>query len=849
MGWDVEEETTEEVNHRAEVSNLLDNDGINTIEKISNNTDELARIYLNNSDITEDLNKHIDSTDLSKTIREVDKKATVKQQHPEQDEFLSKLLNNDGLDFSFSPTVDAERKKRYKVYTQIIELNYISQRILKAYSDNILIKNAQSKKFLNIGIREDKKLILNHMNRISDKFKDIAENISQHFGLHKRLKRDIDEALRDGDVFIELFDLGILDELNKEVSILTENTISYASNEFSAIQKTKSFDILSNTDTILVETTFHTKDGSQTKVQKKKIPILFETNYSRQFSEHDKLLYESEINSIKNKRKQREIKINNQQILNESTLTDTEFDTNAQIINESEKILDELSGVNLHKLDKRYLNLNESELEKLDTLTENLKKLDEAYSKDNTTSLKPIREDSSDNIWGFDLNQMFKTKEDNEEVFKISDIGKIETDCLDDIILHKHQPENVIIVEQGGIAYGYLIIDEIDSQTSTNYIDSFRKFTNGLLQQNVNEKSQTKAFMEEITKQTLDKVRTSIEYDKIRQGEYNGKKFFDNFSSNKEISKSLKIIIWNKLKSKTPFKFRFVSPDKIVHFAPDKGKYFPYGTSVIDPLVSPVKLYTLSIMATVVSRLSRASVIRKWTVDTGTEQRNGNEIIENLKNSIKNKSTNYNNLSNLENISNIITDYKDMATLTVNGKSTVDMEIMPMQDRGVNNQDSEEQKMDIVAAGGVPSIYLNIVDNADLREALVNLNISFANNIISKQMDFEQSINHLTSCVFKIILQKNGYRNDFYFSNYCEMTLNAPLVLQIQSDEALITVVSNIIDLLSRAQILISPRDLFKRYLPTMDWDTIIKDGERFASELGKEALKNKNSQNEGGMF
>ena len=244
-------------------------------------------------------------------------------------------------------------------------------------------------------------------------------------------------------------------------------------------------------------------------------------------------------------------------------------------------------------------------------------------------------------------------------------------------------------------------------------------------------------------------------------------------------------------------------------------------------------------MSSVVSRLSRAAVMRKWTIETGGK-RNHKEIVDKTKAELKSKSISYDKINSIQNISEIVTDFRDMATISINGQKYIDMEVLPMNDRGLPLNDLNDLKNDIIAAGGVPAVYLNLGDTVDLRETLVHLNISFANDIIDKQSSIEQGMDTLFNNIFKKVLMYNGYKDgDFYISNYCRAKLNPPLVLQIQSDEAMITTVSNILNLFEQSKIVVDPKDLYKRYIPSINWDDLIKKGQMYQGTLGKTAIIN----------
>ena len=58
---------------------------------------------------------------------------------------------------------------------------------------------------------------------------------------------------------------------------------------------------------------------------------------------------------------------------------------------------------------------------------------------------------------------------------------------------------------------------------------------------------------------------------------------------------------------------RYIPADNMIHLCLNPIEFKPYGTSIIDPLIYPAKLYLLTQLTNMVIKLSRASLIRKWT--------------------------------------------------------------------------------------------------------------------------------------------------------------------------------------------------------------------------------------------
>ena len=161
-----------------------------------------------------------------------------------------------------------------------------------------------------------------------------------------------------------------------------------------------------------------------------------------------------------------------------------------------------------------------------------------------------------------------------------------------------------------------------------------------------------------------------------------------------------------------------------------------------------------------------------------------------------------------------------------------------MSDRAIPLNDANDLRNDLIAATGVPSVYLNIGDQADLREQLVNLNTSFANNILNWQTNIEEGIARLISIIFTELLYSNNKKNNtFNLSNYFEIKLTPPLVLQVQANEALITSITNMIGMFKSSEFTVDPKQLYKMFIPTIDWDKLEKDGKAFIQAKGKEQL------------
>lgn len=792
---------------------------VELIDTLSDRTNELTSKILSDIDKDTGLAKQIINLNITAVNKASTKDANYKTEEDKLEAYKNFILNHENEDLLKNVTsysVSVERKKRYDIYDQILDSNYIAFRILKAYLNNTLIKNAQTKTFLSVRTPDEKADLLNYSGReIKNSYDKFNKSILLKYKLQRKLKEIIvPKTLLYGNYFIEIIDLNRLKNIAQNEQVIMESD-STSTKSTSGNQKKKS-KLENDVDNLFIyESNFDCYDNENDLLEEiskmADTKSVEEAAYGQNLVKYDK---------------------DKDKWLLENDFVDMEDYTNQRI-----KALDDYKNIIGSKI------LTES-----DTNLEFDFKFKEMNLKvpTNPCGIDSLLEETllESGVDTFDLDFLkdlgIKTKTDKKQ-YNLEDISKLKFDSLKDIFLNYIHPRNVIIIERDSLIYGYLIVEEEGTATSGGeyVVDRFKRFSTGLSSsssEGTKKEEDVISITEKLTDEIIKKVISNIKLSKNRLYS-NSYDYFKTLDLGEEATVSLKLLIYNKIKQKSKLKFRFLTPDSLINFNTGMDKFAPYGTSVFDPIVGPVKLYTLALMSSVVSRLSRAAVIRKWTIEAG-EKRNHKEIVQKTQSELKSKAITYDKINTLKNISEIVTDFRDMATITINGQRYIDMEIMPMQDRGLPLNDLNDLKQDIISGGGVPPVYLNMGDTTDLREALVHLNVTFANDIIDKQQSLEDGINSLNNNLFKKVLFYNGYEDsDFELSNYSEIKLNAPLVLQIQSDEAMITTVSNIVGLLEQAKFTTNPKTLFKKYIPSINWDILEKEGQDYIKSLGKKAI------------
>ena len=185
---------------------------VELIDTLSDRTNELTSKILSDIDKDTGLAKQIINLNITAVNKASTKDANYKTEEDKLEAYKNFILNHENEDLLKNVTsysVSVERKKRYDIYDQILDSNYIAFRILKAYLNNTLIKNAQTKTFLSVRTPDEKADLLNYSGReIKNSYDKFNKSILLKYKLQRKLKEIIvPKTLLYGNYFIEIIDL------------------------------------------------------------------------------------------------------------------------------------------------------------------------------------------------------------------------------------------------------------------------------------------------------------------------------------------------------------------------------------------------------------------------------------------------------------------------------------------------------------------------------------------------------------------------------------------------------------------------------------------------------------------
>jgi len=390
---------------------------------------------------------------------------------------------------------------------------------------------------------------------------------------------------------------------------------------------------------------------------------------------------------------------------------------------------------------------------------------------------------------------------------------KTEEDIMNpflDVIIKIHDPHSIIVLQSKyGTRIGYL---EIHKDSSTEFQNVAQNVSNVVGKITTLNKGGT-------PEQTIiDKIIANILKKTLLQS--------NNFD-NKKIESTLKALgedvyifikrlfieqdLGGKQTKYNKVRTRFIPVNKMVDFTVPSNDYSPYGESIVDPLILPCKLYMLAQLSNVIIKLSRAAVVRKWVIDTGSTQMHSG-MIQKLKRELYNTRVSLDDLSSFKSIPKILSDFKDMFIFSKQGQRALDVEIQNLGDPSIKVADLEDSRREIIALSGVPAPYLGYMDVVELREQLVHTNVTFATEI----SDMQENDNEALTRLVDIISEIKGWK--YRPSKYVKVSLIPPVVLIVQLIEMTLSSIGNIAGVFTNLQIPIDPYFFLEKYVPHIDW-------------------------------
>ncbi|MEM4385266.1 MAG: hypothetical protein QXD03_01825 [Candidatus Anstonellales archaeon] len=412
-----------------------------------------------------------------------------------------------------------------------------------------------------------------------------------------------------------------------------------------------------------------------------------------------------------------------------------------------------------------------------------------------------------------------------------TDISKISK-----VALRYHSPHKIIILAtDSGRVIGYLYVSDIENYKDIVLSPAYR--FSSVISQISGVVKDSKTEIEKVTERLIKRLILKI----IEKSGVNVKRDISDEEYDAILKKSIDINIYNTIKDllssisdtntvNKRIKVRFIPPSRMVHFQKASSEYYPYGESIIDPLVFPGKLYLLHLISGVVMRLTRAIPIRKWILETGPRDIHSG-LLNKLKRELRNKRITMEDLITFKNIPKLLSDFDDIVLFSKKGQRFLDFELVTAEDASTKVSDLEDARRELISASGVPAAYLGFPDIVELRDQLVSINVCFATEISAYQEIVCKSLSDMVRKICKVCNMDD-------LTKYVTIHITPPVLLMLQMLEATVGSITNIsTQLQSLRGVFIDPVEILKQYVPYIDWDYMAEKGRELLVKLQSEEV------------
>ena len=404
------------------------------------------------------------------------------------------------------------------------------------------------------------------------------------------------------------------------------------------------------------------------------------------------------------------------------------------------------------------------------------------------------------------------------------------------ITLKYHKPHNVIPLitkDDTHLGFLYININKTGNNTDQNKFNLISQINSSLSKMNnSNTNSMSSEFDNELSKfntYLIKKIFT--QYEIIKTDKMSDDDFEDlvkNKLSDDLLNTIKKLLLEQSNKdNKIKLGVRYIPTNRMVHFSSPNSDFHPFGNSIIEKFVIPGKLYTLAVASNALIQLSRAAVIRNWTLELGSST-DTSKMREEFKKDLKNTTISIQDIYGYTGkpISQLLTNFVDMIQFTRKGQKYVSMETLNLGDPNVSTRNIEDLRQEIVGMSGIPPAQLGINVPDNYTEQVVSSNINFAVAVSSYQQSFNTSLMELFDEIAEIT-QAFSYRP----SEYIKITLNPPYILNLRQIESYVTSIGNISTALANINFPFDPKDFLNKYIPFENWEDIYRKGMLYKKE------------------
>lgn len=266
----------------------------------------------------------------------------------------------------------------------------------------------------------------------------------------------------------------------------------------------------------------------------------------------------------------------------------------------------------------------------------------------------------------------------------------------------------------------------------------------------------------------------------------------------------------------------FMRPNEVIHF---KRGSRTYGESILDPVLYFAKLYTLSLLSSIMQQVLQGKDKQVYYVETGLDEDSEGAVQQFIAN-LKQREITVDDFSDVTAIYNRVTKSNAMVIPVVDGKRAVEFDTFAGQEAAISSDFLEFLKKSTVSGTGYPSAWLDSSADVEFATTLVQQNA----NVLKLTAAYQKIANEGFTRLFKLIrdneAQAATVNNADFLVKYPE-----PSSLDNTKTEADMAKVQGIADFIILTLLGEAPteqdekvkplykREIIKKLMSQLDWD------------------------------
>jgi len=236
----------------------------------------------------------------------------------------------------------------------------------------------------------------------------------------------------------------------------------------------------------------------------------------------------------------------------------------------------------------------------------------------------------------------------------------------------------------------------------------------------------------------------------------------------------------------------YLPPNEVVHFKVGDNTY---GRSIFENVLFLAKIYLATLLSTLMSKLLRGQDHRLFYVDIGLDGAPREEVDAAVRNITQREVKNM-GMQDIDTILHVVSQFEDSIIPTYDGEKPLEIDVLPKMDIDINNEFLELLNKLIQAGIGVPTSFIQSLEEVELAKGLSMVHEKFLIRVVNQQSEYQSATNQLIRILYYneyLLNNKNAENNDIDISQI-KLVFPSPTTLRYTNMMDQLNNAKNIVD-------------------------------------------------------